>query len=355
MSVVPGQAPPAEAAPEPSTPIPSQPSADASGVEAPVLIDAATRRFGDLTAVDGLSLIVPQGTILGLIGPSGSGKTTTLRMLTGALAPDEGAVRVLGEDPHRFRSRTRERIGYSPQLFVLYQDLTAGENIDFMGALFGMLLRRRRRRVREVLQLVELWDARGRRASDLSGGMQRRLELACALVHEPELLFLDEPTSGIDPILRRTIWDELRRIRDAGRTLLVTTQYVSEAEYCDEVALIAGGRLIAFGPPEGLRREALGGEVIEVDTERPFEASSLPAIPGVTYVRQRGPRELLIYAEDASSATPRVVQVIESAGGRVVSSSEYRPTFDEIFSELVLRQQRAEGRSLSDAAVEPTA
>lgn len=312
----------------------------------PVVMDRATRRFRDLTAVADLSLQVAQGTILGLIGPSGSGKTTTLRMLTGALAPDEGTVRVLGEDPRRFRSRTRERIGYSPQLFVLYPDLTTGENIDFMGALFGMLVRRRRRRVREVLELLQLWDARGRRASDLSGGMQRRLELACALVHEPDLLFLDEPTTGIDPILRQTIWGELRRMRDEGRTLLVTTQYLGEAEYCDRVALIAGGRLIAYTSPEGLRREALGGEVIEVDTERPFDASSLPAVPGVTYVRQRGPRELLVYADDAGAATPRVSDAIEAAGGRVVSSSEYRPTFDEVFAELVARRQREEGRAV---------
>ena len=144
------------------------------------------------------------GTILGIIGPSGSGKTTTIRLLTGALAPDDGQVRVLGEDPRTFRRRTRERIGYMPQQFTLYADLTARENVDFVASLFGMLWRTRHRRTREVLQLVDLWDARGRRAGRLSGGMQRRLELASALVHDPDLLFLDEPTAGIDPILRAT-------------------------------------------------------------------------------------------------------------------------------------------------------
>jgi ABC-2 type transport system ATP-binding protein len=256
---------------------------------------------------------------------------------------------VLGEDPRRFRARTRERIGYSPQLFVLYPDLTTSENVDFMGAIFGMLVRRRRRRVRQVLELLELWEARSRRAADLSGGMPRRLELACALVHEPELLFLDEPSAGIDPILRQTIWGELRRIRDEGRTLLVTTQYLGEAEYCDQVALIVDGRLVAYAPPEGLRREALGGEVIEVLTERPVDASSLPPVPGVTYVRQRGPRELLVYAEKAGAATPLVSNAIEAAGGRVVSSSEYRPTLDEVFAELVARRERDEGRPVDSS------
>jgi ABC-2 type transport system ATP-binding protein len=319
--------------------------------DVPVIVDNASRTYGDVVALDGVSFEVPRGTILGLIGPSGSGKTTTLRLLTGAIDPTQGTVRVLGEDPRRFHGRTRERIGYSPQLFVLYQDLTAGENVDFVGALFGMLVRRRRRRVREVLELVELWDARKRRASQLSGGMQRRLELACALVHEPELLFLDEPTAGIDPILRQTIWDELRRLRDDGRTLLVTTQYVGEAEYCDRVALIAGGRLIAFGSSEELRREAVGGEVIEVQTERAFDAPSIPAVAGVTHIRQQGPRELLVYAEDAGGAMPRVIDAIESTGGRVVSSSEYRPTFDEVFAELVARDDRLrQGDTSTEAA-----
>lgn len=308
-------------------------------------MEEVTRTFGELRAVDDISLNVPAGTILGLIGPSGSGKTTAIRTLTGALEPTAGRVRVLGEDPRRFRRRTRERIGYSPQQFVLYQDLTAAENVHFIGSLFGMLWRRRRRRVSEVLELLGLTDARGRRASQLSGGMQRRLELACALVHEPEVLFLDEPTAGIDPMLRQTVWAELRRLRDEQRTLLVTTQYVGEAEYCDSVALLSGGRLVALAPPEELRRQALGGDVIEVETERAFDAGSLSAIEGVTEVRQRGPRNLLVVADDAGEVTPRVQEAIEAQGGEVASSREYRPTFDEVFAELVTRDRRERGEA----------
>jgi ABC-2 type transport system ATP-binding protein len=293
------------------------------------------RRFGDFEAVKDVSLRVQEGTIVGLIGPSGSGKTTVVRMLTGVLAPTEGRMRVLDEEPGHFRRRTRERIGYMPQNFVLYPDLTVDENVSFVAALFGLLWRRRRRRVRQVLELVELWDVRSRRASRLSGGMQRRLELACALVHEPTLLFVDEPTAGIDPLLRQTIWEEFHRLREAGRTLFVTTQYVGEAEYCDQVAVLEEGRLVALDTPEGLRRRALGGEVIEVETKQVIDAEALERLEGVTAVRQTGPRSLLVVAEDAGETIPRVVEAIAARGGEVTSSREHRPSFDEVFARLV--------------------
>jgi ABC-2 type transport system ATP-binding protein len=315
----------------------------------PVVLEGVSRQFGELLAIDRISLTVSRGTILGLIGPSGSGKTTTIRTLTGALDPTSGTVRVLGEDPRRFRRRTRERIGYAPQQFVLYPDLTARENVDFVGALFGMLWRRRRRRVREVLTLLGLWDARRRRTSDLSGGMQRRLELACAMVHEPELLFLDEPTAGIDPLLRQTVWSELRRLRDEGRTILVTTQYVADAEYCDRVALITGGRLVAAAGPDALRRQALGGDVVEVETGSAFDAAELGRIPSVLRVRQRGARVILFTVQDAGEATPRIHEALNAKGIEVVSSREYRPSFDEVFAELVRNHQAGRAEAEADA------
>lgn len=309
----------------------------------PVEMEHVKRRFGSVTAVSDVSLRVPAGSILGVIGPSGSGKTTTIRVILGTLAPDAGKVRVLGEDPRRFHRRTRERIGYMPQLFVLYPDLTARENVDFVAATFGLLWRRRRRRVREVLQLVDLWDARNRRASDMSGGMQRRLELCCALAHEPSLLVLDEPTAGVDPMLRQTIWAELNRLRNSGVTIIVTTQYVTEAEYCDTVALISAGELIAHASPDDVRRQALGGEVIEIVTSRPFDTRVLEPIEGIVEIRQTGPRQLLVIAQDAARATPRVVDAIDAAGGEVEESREYRPSFDEVFAALVNRHQSGGG------------
>ncbi|HYI21013.1 MAG TPA: ATP-binding cassette domain-containing protein, partial [Candidatus Limnocylindrales bacterium] len=194
---------------------------------------------------------------------------------------------------------------------------------------------RRGRKVDQVLELVDLTDARSRRASQMSGGMQRRLELACALVHEPALLVLDEPTAGIDPILRTRIWEEIERLRSTGVTVIVTTQYVSEAEYCDAVALISDGRLVAYGTPQDLRRQALGGEVIEIGTHAPFDARSMAPVEGVVAVRQTGPTQLLVIAEDAGLASPLVNDAVENAGGAVEFSREYRPTFDEVFTALV--------------------
>jgi ABC-2 type transport system ATP-binding protein len=306
-----------------------------------VTIDKATKRFGDDVAVDGISLRVIPGTILGIIGPSGAGKTTLVRMLTGALAPTRGEIRVMGEDPRQFKRRTRERIGYMPQSFALYPDLTTRENVDFAASLFGMLWWRRHRRTREVLEFVGLWDVRGRRAAKLSGGMQRRLELASALVHDPEIAFLDEPTAGIDPILRETIWQGLSELRDRGRTLLVTTQYVNDAESCDGVALISEGRLIALGTPDELRRQAVGGDVVEIETKDGFDGAVLLELRDVRRIDQRGPRELHVTVGDAATGLPDVVEAITQRGGEVASATEDRPSFDEVFALLVEHDRKA--------------
>lgn len=318
------------------------------GVPAAVVLDGATVQFDGQLAVDGVSLTVQGGTILGLIGPSGAGKTTTIRLLTGALDPTAGSVRVLGEKPRTFTRRTRQRIGYMPQALTLFPDLTCKENVDFAASLFGMLFRSRRRRTREALELLDLWDVRGRRASRLSGGMQRRLELACALVHDPSLLLLDEPTAGLDPLLRERVWRELHRLRRDGRTIVVTTQYLNEAESCDVVGLIAEGRLIAIATPEELRRQAMGGDILEVETTAMFDGDQLRDLPVIRHVQQRGPRRLRITVDDVGSATPDVVEAVERMGGQVASAREERPSFDEVFGRLIERE-----RTRQDAADDP--
>jgi ABC-2 type transport system ATP-binding protein len=337
------ESPTIEASPLPDVPVTTAttdaPPGAAVERDLPVVMRDVSRRFEDREVVRGITLSVPRGTILGIIGPSGAGKTTTIRMLTGALAPSSGEVSVLGRPPKRFSRRDRERIGYMPQTFTLYEDLTAGENIDFVASLFGMLWRRRRRRVREVLHIVDLWDARGRRASRLSGGMQRRLELACALVHEPELIVLDEPTAGIDPLLRGSIWEELHRLRDQGRTLLVTTQHVGEAEECDAVAMIVGGRIIALAPPDELRRLATNGDLLDIETDRVFDGSTLVGTAGVREVSQDGPRHLRVVVDDAGTALPLVVDAVKAAGVDVESAREHRLSFDEVFAMLVARHE----------------
>jgi ABC-2 type transport system ATP-binding protein len=308
-----------------------------------------TRRFNGLTAVDDVTLQVAPGTILGLIGPSGSGKTTTVRMLTGTLEPTEGEIRVGGQDPRRFTRAMRERIAYMPQLFSLYTDLTAEENVGFVAALYGIGWFGRGGKVRRALEMVDLWDARRRRAGDLSGGMQRRLDLACAIVHEPDILFVDEPTAGIDPMLRQTIWDELRQMRDDGRTLLVTTQYVGEAEYCDAVALLAEGELVALDTPVALRHRVFGGEVLEIETDAPITPELISSVGEVQSARQAEPRKLIAVVTDAGTATPRLMEAITGAGIGVVSMEEYQPSFDEVFAELV-KERRAERERTEHAA-----
>ena len=329
-----GSAPFAPSSPPEETPssMDVTPSPAEAVVPDAVVIDGATKRFGDDVAVDAIDLTVPTGIILGIIGPSGAGKTTTVRMLTGALAPTDGQVRVLGEDPRHFRRQTRERIGYMPQQFTLYPDLTARENVDFVASLFGLLWRTRYRRTREVLQLVDLWDVRGRSAGALSG--------------------------GIDPLLRARIWEELHRLRDAGRTLLVTTQYVNEAESCDRVALISGGRLAALAPPEELRRLAIGGDVVEIETAGVFEGAALRELEVVRSVEQIDPHHLRVIVNDAAKALPEVVEAVGERGGEVTSAREARPSFDAVFATLVERDraehepanQDGDGSSTRDAA-----
>lgn len=326
-----GQVPEMEA---PAAPVRTAPRANA------IELDHITHAFDENTGVFDLTFAVPEGTICGMIGPSGCGKTTTVRLMTGLLKPDQGYIRVLDQEPVRFSAKTRTRIGYMPQQFVLYPDLTVWENLSFAASLYGMGYLKRRQPMREILEFVELIDAKNRLGSKLSGGMQRRLELACALVHNPELIFADEPTAGIDPVLRNKFWDYFRNLRNQGRTLFVTTQYVGEAAYCDYVCVMRNGRILDFDTPENLRRKAMGGDVIrlEVDPNMRREASLLlDSDPNVNYVRRgpQGPGMLYVYSDDAGTTLPVLLNLMSRHSIPVMKAEEYTPSFDDVFVRLM--------------------
>ena len=349
-SVPPGSPGATPLPPAPATPSTHPPPPAPAGVEPIISARGVTRAFDDRVVVDDVTFDVYPGTILGVVGPSGSGKTTTVRMLTGTLGRTSGEITVLGEDPMRFSRQARSRIAYMPQLFSLYEDLSAQENVGFVAALYGIGPFKRRKLIRRALEVVDLQDARHRLARDLSGGMQRRLELACALVHSPDVLFIDEPTAGIDPMLRQSIWDELHRLRDEGRTLLVTTQYVAEAEYCDWVALIVDGELVALDQPAALRQMVFGGDVLEVNTQRAVDPELLTPVAGVTNVRQTAPRQLMVTVSDAASLTPQIMDALRDAGVEVAAIEEHQPTFDEVFTGLVEQRRRARGTADADTS-----
>lgn len=311
-----------------------------------IRIDHLTKKFGDEVAVNEATFDVPAGTIFGFIGPSGSGKTTLVRLLTGVLTPSAGKAVVLGREPIHFKQATREQIGYMPQLFVLYPQLTVWENLNFAASIYGMGFRRGKR-LKDVLEFVELYEHRRKRVRDISGGMQRRLSLAATLVHNPALIFLDEPTAGIDPVLRRKFWDHFRALRDEGRTLFITTQYVGEAAYCDFVGVMANGRVLMVEPPEQLRRRAYGGDVVDINMAAPFNRALLPAMGELPFAHGKvsalSDTQVRLVVEEASTATPALMDWCRDHGLEVQSIEPFQPPYDDVFVELVKDQPKGEG------------
>ncbi len=302
------------------------------------------KQFGSEEAVRDVTFEVPRGAIFGFIGPSGSGKTTTMRMLTGVYKPSAGEVYVLGVRPTKFTQRLRAQIGYMPQLFVLYPHLTVWENLNFAASLYGMGLLRGKQ-LNQVLDFVELSDHKYKMVREISGGMQRRLSLAATLVHNPILLFLDEPTAGVDPVLRRKFWDHFKELQKSGRTLFVTTQYVSEASYCDLVGVMANGKLLTVDTPEGLRHQAFKGEVVDLHTARPVDyrveqmIRSLPFVKGD--ITRLGPNALRIVVNEARTAIPELMEWSQNQHIDVDAVEEYLPPFDDVFVELVKEEVTA--------------
>lgn len=299
--------------------------------------EGLTRKFGTEAAVQDLSFDIPRGKIFGFIGPSGSGKTTTVRLLTGVLNPSSGQAIVLGLPPVKFTQRTRQKIGYMPQLFVLYPSLTVCENMNFVASLYGMGPFREKA-MNRALELVELDKDRHKLARDLSGGMQRRLGLAAALLHKPELIFLDEPTTGIDPVLRQKFWEHFKALQSEGCTLFLTTQYVGEAAYCDMIGVLSKGHLLMVDTPEGLRRRSFGGELIELRTFSRINYDQLQAMRRLSFVQnimRLDDLALRLVVEDASAVIPDTIEWCKARNILVESINQYAPPFDDVFVELV--------------------
>jgi ABC-2 type transport system ATP-binding protein len=297
-----------------------------------------TKAFNGEVVVDRIDLEVPEGAVFGFIGPSGSGKTTTVRLLMGLYVPDDGELTVLGVPPVRFSRSDRERIGYLPQLFVLYPDLTIWENMNFAASLYGVPFLRSKR-LNELLDLVELRDDKHKLVRNISGGMQRRLSLAATLIHNPDLLFLDEPTAGIDPILRRKFWDYFKELQNKGHTLFVTTQYVGEAAYCDFVGVMSEGKLLSVNTPEGLRREAYGGDIVKVGSTERFdyqfrqEIQNLPELK--SSILSATDYEIQLLVDEAATATPYLVEYFRDRRKSINSVESFFPSYDDVFVKLI--------------------
>ncbi len=305
-----------------------------------VVVSGLTRRFGDFVAVDSLDLSVERGRIFGFLGPNGSGKSTTIRMLCGLLQPSSGSGYVLGLDIMTRYEEIKRRIGYMSQKFSLYDDLTVEENIDFFSGLYGVQRARRGARKAWALEMADLGGMRNTLTGSLAAGWKQRLALGCAVLHEPDILFLDEPTSGVDPLARRLFWDLIAHMAHAGTTVFVTTHYMDEAEYCDELALIYRGRLIAAGEPGQLKHNALSQRIVEVRCTRPYDALDAVERSGLVQEAALFGDTLHVTVADAAQARAQLLPWFKQNGFGDVSVEEVTPTMEDVFVGLIEAEDR---------------
>ncbi|MGE3777807.1 MAG: ATP-binding cassette domain-containing protein, partial [Pirellulaceae bacterium] len=311
-----------------------------------VQAEGLTRRFGDLLAVDRVSFTVPKSSIFGLLGPNGSGKSTIIRMLCGVLEPTEGQATVLGFDVESEAERIKQRIGYMSQKFSLYADLSVRENLDFYGSIYGLVGQRLTSRRQAVLELTGLEDRLPQLAGTLSGGWKQRLALACALIHEPELVFLDEPTAGIDPVARRQLWDLLFELAASGVTLFVTTHYMDEAERCTDVGYIYQSQLLILGKPEELKRAP---EVTPAGTRRWELTASQPTDRLAALRRAAGIHDATLFGESIhllADAGLSAEDLVAKARADAAESSarEISPTLEDVFVTLTKAAEQSRRR-----------
>lgn len=313
-----------------------------AGDETALSVRGLTKRFGDFSAVDSIDLDVARGEIFGFLGPNGSGKTTTIRMLCGVIAPTEGDASILGCDVVREPEEVRKRIGYMSQKFSLFSDLTVDENLRFYSGVYGLTPERFEERRSYILEMADLVGHENELAANLSVGWKQRLALGCATIHDPELIFLDEPTSGVDPTARRHFWDLLYELAASGVTLFVTTHYMEEASHCSRLAFIYGGRIVADGSPAAIRDELFTDTILEIQTDDTNAA--LTALEGSPAVSEAYMSGATLHANVGSTEGPEeaVRDALAGFGVAVESVSRVQPTLEDVFVNLVSEQRDAE-------------
>ena len=308
-----------------------------------ILANGLRRTFGAVTAVDGLDLDVAEGEIFGLVGPDGAGKTTTMRMLTGVLTPTAGTAQVAGLDVVRDTESLKENIGYMSQRFGLYPDLTVLENIDFYADIYSVTARDRAQKIDQLLGFSNLTPFKQRLAGNLSGGMKQKLGLACALIHTPRVLFLDEPTNGVDPVSRRDFWRILYQLVRDGVTLFVSTAYLDEAERCNRLALIHEGRLLGVGTPEEVKK-MMPGTLIEIRTDAPRRTAALLrehlATDSVSLFGDR----VHVATRNSASIEARIRALLSTAGFTVESLHPIEPSLEDVFISVIAAPKEANTR-----------
>ncbi len=306
-----------------------------------IQVQDLTKRFGDFTAVDGVSFQVRRGEIFGFLGPNGAGKTTTIRMLLGLIPPTQGTARVLNYDVRENVRAMRAQLGYMSQRFTLYQDLTVDENLTFYGRAYGVRGARLKARKRAILEMAGLVDRQSTQTRNLAGGWKQRLALGCAIIHEPALLFLDEPTAGVDPVSRRAFWDLLYELAQAGTTVFVTTHYMDEAEHCHRLAFIQHGRVVALDSPAHIKATLMDGQVLEIDCDQPAQALRvLRELPGLDEIVLYG---ALVHVVAPQVATRRqeIRTSLQEAGITVQTLELIAPSLEDAFIASVRQTSRS--------------
>jgi ABC-2 type transport system ATP-binding protein len=298
-----------------------------------VRVEGLTRRFGDFTAVDNISLAIGKGEIFGFLGPNGAGKSTTIKMLCGLLQPTGGKGFVGGNDIMRESEEIKKHIGYMSQKFSLYDDLTVEENINFFSGIYKVSREKKRGRMEWVLEMSGLKDRRNSVTKTLPGGFKQRLALGCAILHEPPILFLDEPTSGVDPISRRNFWDLIYEMARKGTTIFVTTHYMDEADYCDRLALIYRGRVIAEGTPGEMRQKYMKRDVLEIEVDRLVAALEAVYKNGI----ETAIFGSLLHAtvDNAEQDIPRIEALLKKEGIAVNRIEKIMPSLEDVFVTLI--------------------